>query len=216
MTVVHYNPKKHKQIIRSAVMALKAGKLVAFPTDTSYGLACDVENYRALKNLYLAKERKFSKPVHIIPPSLAYVKKVVAWSKSAQKLAKAFWPGALTLVLPLSSKKANLKILTAKTGNLGIRFPENKIALDLAKGLGRPITATSANPSAHLSGGYDSYSARDVVKQFSKQKHKPDIIIDVGRLRKNKPSTVFFMVGNETKILRKGPISLKQITKILK
>lgn len=216
MIILDYTQKNHKKIINLAVKALKAGKVVAFPTDTSYGLACDVTNKAGVKKLYLAKERLPSKPVHIIPPNKAYAKRVVKWNSIAQKLSIKFWPGALTLVLPLKLNNRSLQIFTGNTENLGLRIPKNKIAQDLSSSLGRPITATSANPSAHLSGGYDSYSASDVIKQFSKQRHKPDIIINAGRLPKVKPSTVLLISAGELKILRKGPVTLKQIKKVLK
>jgi L-threonylcarbamoyladenylate synthase len=107
-------------------------------------------------------------------------------------------------------------LLSAKTGFLGLRQPKNAIALDLAKYLGRPITATSANPSAHLSKGFDSYSAEDVVSQFKHKRHQPDIVIDAGRLPKRKPSTVLKLSQVGSQVLRLGPISEKQIIKVLK
>jgi len=176
----------------------------------------DTGNLKAVKNLYRVKERGFKQPVHVVVPSSVFVKKNVVWGKAAQKLAKRFWPGALTLVLEIKTKDKMVVLLSAKTGFLGLRQPKNAIALDLAKYLGRPITATSANPSAHLSMGFDSYSAEDVISQFKHKKHQPDIVIDAGRLVKRKPSTVLKLSQAGVQVLRQGPISEKQIIKVLK
>lgn len=203
MVIMNYEKKFHKQIIRSAVLALKQGKVVAYPTDTSYGLAVDANNIRAIKKLYKVKGRDFNKAVSIVVPSLAYAKKVVRWNKAALRLAKKFWPGPLTILLP------SRRWLPSGPADhfLGLRFPKNQIALDLAKHLGQPITATSAN----VSGKPDCYSAADITAQFKKQKHEPDIIINAGKLPKRKPSTLVKIVNNKLEILRLGPITQKQI-----
>ncbi len=216
MIIIDYNLKLHRSIIKACVNALKQGKVVAYPTDTSYGIACDASSNRGVRRLYSAKERKFSQPVHVVVPSKVYAKKLVVWDTRAEKLARYFWPGPLTLVLPLRSNQKKFQRFTGGTGYLGLRMPNSKISLDLARVLKKPITATSANPSAHLSGGYDSYSGDDVFQQFSKQKHKPDIIIDVGRLLKRKPSTLVKLTPDGFQILRKGPITEKQIIESLK
>ena len=96
-------------------------------------------------------------------------------------------------------------------------MPKSEIALDMVKSLKFPITATSANPSAHISGGYDSYSAEDIITQFSKQKYKPDIIINAGKLPLRKPSTLLKIIdGEDFKILRAGPITERQIKSCIK
>lgn len=216
MIEIKYTKKNHGAIIQACAKALKNGKAVAYPTDTSYGLAVDATNVQAVKKLYKIKERGFKQPVHIVVPSLTYARKAAAFNPMAERLVKNFWPGALTLVLKLKAKNPGLKILCANTGFLGLRMPDNKIAVDLAKKTGRPITATSANPSAHLSGGFDSYSAGDVIKQFQTKKIRPDIIINAGKLPKRKPSTLVKIENQDIKILRFGPISEKQIIKISK
>jgi|SRR6266404_6189752 len=211
MVILKYNKQHHKQIIRSAVLALKQGKIVAYPTDTSYGLAADATNTKAVNKLYKIKGRAFNKPVHVVVPSVAYAKKIVRWNKISSALAKKFWPGAVTLVLGLKIKDLKFKKLSAATGFIGLRMSNNKIALDLAKYLGVPITATSAN----ISGFSDSYSAEQIIKQFKNKKHKPDIIISAGKLPKRKPSTIVKVDGERIEILRKGPISKKQVKQAL-
>lgn len=211
MVILNYQKKFHKFIIKSYVVALKQGKVLAFPTDTSYGLAADATNINAIKKLYRIKGRNFNKPVHVVVPSIAYAKKITIWNLAATKLSKNFLPGPLTLILPLKIKDKRLKILSANTGTIGIRMPKNKIALDLAKKLGRPITATSAN----LAGGADCYSAEEILGQFRKQKIKPDIIINAGQLQRRKPSTMVRVFDDVVKVLRVGPVSEQQIKSLL-
>src|SRR5262245_48341256 len=99
MIIFDYQKQHHRQIIAAAVHALRQGKVVAYPTDTSYGLAVDASSALAIKKLYKVKGRNFNKPVHIIPPNIAYAKKLVKWNKQATRLAKRFFPGPLTLIL---------------------------------------------------------------------------------------------------------------------
>lgn len=221
MIILKYNKQNHQMIIHAVSLALKLGKVVAYPTDTSYGLAVDIKNEKAVQKLYKIKERAKNKPVHIVVSSVAQAKQYSQWNKFAQKLAKQFWPGDLSLVLPVSSKELKAKFslikqFSAGTKTIGLRMPKNLIALDIVKTLKRPITATSANPSAHLSGGFDSYSAEDIVKQFSKKKYRPDIVIDAGKLPHKKPSTLVKIGQNgELEILRQGRITKKQIISVL-
>lgn len=212
MIILDYKKQNHKQIVKACVTALKQGKVVAYPTDTSYGLAVDVSNQRAVKGLYKVKGRDFNKPVHVVVPSIVYAKKIVSWNKQAEKITKKFFPGPLTLVLELSAKGLGLRKLSAGTGFMGVRMPKNQIALDLAKILKKPITATSANRS----GQGDCYSIEDILKQFKTAEIKPDIIINVGRLPKRKPSTLVKIHKEQIEILRKGPISEQEIKKIIK
>lgn len=208
--------KPDKEGVKLAVRYLKSGKSVVYPTDTCYGLAVDATDLKAVKKLWRIKERGPRQPIHVIIASFAQAKGIAKFNPLAEKLFKKFLPGPLTLVLKLESGIANyksLKLLSAGTGTIGVRMPDNRIALALAKKLGRPITSTSANPSARLSGGYSPYTAADVVFQFKKKRYQPDLIINAGRLPKVKPSTIVDLTGSNVKIIRKGPIKLKEILK---
>lgn len=212
MIVLDYAKKYHSKIISACVHALKQGKVLAYPTDTSYGLAVDAGNISAIKKLYKIKGRNFNKPVHVVMPSIAYAKKIVKWDKAADKLSRKFFPGPLTLILALKAKGVGYRRLSANSGWLGIRLPNNDIAMDLAKYLKRPITTTSAN----VSGKKDCYSANDIISQFQNQKYKPDIIINAGKLPQRKPSTLVKIGHDKIEIIRHGPISKKQIYQELK
>ena len=211
MIIIDYKKNHHKQIINACVLALKQGKILAYPTDTSYGLAIDSENFEAIKKLYRIKGRNFNKPIHIVVPTVEYAKKIVRWNKTASQLAEKFWPGAITLILGLRAKGEGYRLLSAGNGTIGLRMPNNQIALDLVKYLKKSITATSAN----ISGKKDCYSAADIVNQFKNQKNKPDIIINAGKLPKRKPSTVVKIETDQIEILRQGPITEKQISQLL-
>jgi L-threonylcarbamoyladenylate synthase len=215
MIILDYDEKNHKNIIRAVTLALKHGKVVAYPTDTSYGLAVDITNKKAVDLLYKIKDRPKKQPIHLVVSSVSEAKKISVWNKYADKLAKNFWPGALSLVLPLASKSISIAQFSGGTGTIGLRMPDNKIAMDLVKALGRPMPAVSANP-AGKNAGVDSYSAQAIIDQFDKQKYKPDIIINAGRLPKRKPSTLIAISddGNHT-ILRHGPVTETKIKKTL-
>jgi L-threonylcarbamoyladenylate synthase len=208
MIIFKYSKQQHNQIIQASVKALKQGKIIVYPTDTCYGLAVDVSNIKAIKKLYRLKGRNFNKPSSVVVPSVSSAKKIVKWGSLAQKLAKKFWPGAITIVLELRIKNQELRILTAKTNFLGLRLPKNKIALDLAKALNKPITATSAN----LAGKSECYSVDEIVQQFQHQTTKPDMMIDAGKLPFQKPSTLVKLDdARGVSILRLGPITFNQI-----
>lgn len=198
--------------IKKAVLVLRQGGSVVFPTDTAYGLAVDAANLQAVKKLYRLKGRNFKKPIHVIPPTqpaIGLFARISPWSK---KLMKKFWPGPLTIVLPLKDRGKSWQMLSAKTKTIGIRIPKHKIAIKLAEKFGKPITATSAN----ISGKNVCYSVAEAKKQFLRSKIKPDFYLNDGRLRRIRPSTVVSFKNGCVTILRPGPISLKQIQKALK
>lgn len=211
MIILKPEKKNIKGVIEIAVRALRQGKTVVFPTDTSYGLAVDATNEVAVRKLFRLKGRSFKKPVHVVVPSVAAGKRLVRWNAAAETLVRNFWPGAVTLVLPLRTTDASIHKLAAKSGFLGLRMPASDIALGLSKQLRLPITATSSN----ISGMPDCYSAAEVIEQFINQKNKPDIIIDIGPLPRRKPSTVIKIADGIWEILRQGPVSKKQIEKVL-
>lgn len=201
----------NKNIVE-AVKVLRKGGVVAYPTDTAYGLAVDATNVVAVKKLYRLKGRDFNKPVHVIPPSKVWIEKIVKLSPQAKLLIENLMPGPVTFVLPLKASGPSWKMLTASTKTMGIRRPKNKLALDLVFMFGKPITTTSAN----VSGQDNTYSVAQIQKQFAKAQYKPDFYLDGGKLKKTKPSTVVWLTNNHVKILRQGPVSEKEIKRVLK
>lgn len=190
-----------KESVEKAVEFLKEGKVIVYPTETCYGLGCDATNDEACKRVFKIKKRSEEKKLPIIVASLEMAKRYAYFSRDALKLARAFWPGPLTLVLrnkvKVSSLVANKKI--------ALRVSSNKVARILSKLLGKPIVATSAN----ISGRENCYSIKEVLRQGV----KADLYLDGGRLKRVKPSTIFDV--ERRAILRERPISSKEIWKVL-
>lgn len=193
--------------IEQAAEVLKNGGVVVYPTDTTYGLAVDATNSKAINKLYKLKGRDFNKPIHVIFPSLLRASKIVTLNSTARKIIEKYWPGPLTVVLPIKAWSESWRKLSAKTSTLGIRYPENSIALELSKLFDKPITATSAN----ISDQPNSYSINEVKKQFSNSKLKPDFYLDGGKLKNRPSSTIIQIDGRHVTLLREGPIKYHEI-----
>lgn len=192
-----------KSKIQRVVEILRVGGVAAIPTETAYGLAADAMNAVAIKKIFLIKGRPISKPLPLIAASSAMVKKFFFLNKRELVLAKRYWPGPLTLLLRLKKKFPRVLVLGRK--KLAVRVSSSKIAMTLSRALKSPIIATSAN----LSGKSECYSASAVRKAFSSRWHKPDMILEGGRIPKRKPSTVIEVSGGKIKVLRQGQIKFR-------
>ena len=177
---------------------IRAGELVAFPTETVYGLGADGLNKSAREKIYLAKGRPSEKPLTLHVASLEQVERVAKISVTAEKLFKKFCPGPLTIILP---KNKNLPdFVTNGLESVGIRFPDNEIALKLIKFSDCPIAA----PSANISGETPPKNAREVLKNLG---GKIKIILDGGECKFGISSTIIDLTFDTPKILREGAIS---------
>lgn len=193
--------------MKEAVGIIKAGGLVIYPTETLYGLAADPFNRIAVLKVFAAKKRPFDKPLSVAVSNLEEADMLVFVNGTARKLAGAFLPGPLTMIL---KKKARLpQELTAGSEKLGIRIPDHPIALQLIE-LAGPITATSANTS----GQPPPRTAYEAKKQIG---GSADFILDNGKCKFGQPSTVIDLSNEgEFRILREGAISQQQIEEALK
>lgn len=212
MQTIKIDPKNYKSedVLRIS-RALEAGQVVLLPTETVYTFATDATREDCVKKVYELKGRDFSKPLHVVVDSLLSAEKYVEVNNAARKLAEKFLPGPLTLVLP---KKENVlpEMLTSGLPTLGIRIPNLNLCLDVAKEFKKPYTTTSAN----ISGGSNTYTVEDVLKQFDEQKLKMiDLVVDVGPLPKLLPSTLLDLTTNPPQILREGPVTKQEIKKEL-
>lgn len=195
------------QKVKEAARIIKAGGLVVYPTETVYGLGADPFNRIAVLKVFGAKRRPLDKPLSVAVSSLEEADKLVFVNEAARKIAGAFLPGPITIVL---KKKARFpKELTAGSDKLGIRIPDHPIALNLIE-LAGPITATSANISGHP----DPITAYEAKKQIG---DRVDSVLDGGECKIKKSSTVVDLsIDSGFEILREGAISRQAIEEALK
>ncbi|MCK4437211.1 threonylcarbamoyl-AMP synthase [bacterium] len=196
-------PEPHR--IEEAAQVIRDGGLVIFPTDTLYGLGVSAFNQPAVERMFQVKRRVKEKAVSVLVANFVEAEFLIEEvSPPALNLMSHFWPGPLTLLF-----KANDKVpamLTANSGKIGIRIPDNKVALALIKASGTPLTGSSAN----LSGKPDPLGVEEVERELSGQ---VDLIIDGGRPKLGKPSTVVDITSS--KVLREGSIGMERIEEVL-
>lgn len=190
-----------------AAKVLKDGGIVAFPTDTVYGLGAVYTDTEAVSSIFRAKGRDEGKPLSILVSDIMQVGRVVSdISNDAMKLMTAFWPGALTIILKKNETVPDR--VSAGGGTVGVRMPENECARTLIALAGSPIAA----PSANTSGKRSSVTAEDVREDLD---GKINMVIDGGACSIGLASTVLDMSGEELKILREGVITEEMIAEVL-
>ena len=196
---------KQPHAIKLAAHALLQGELVAFPTDTVYGLGVLVDDSHAIQQLYIVKSRPASKAIPVLIGKPADLEMVTSQlGKYARKFADEFWPGPLTLVV---TRNPSLPVALSTAETIGVRMPDHPAALRLLNTVG-PLAVTSAN----LSGKSNALSAGEVLQQLD---GKIPIILDGGTCPGGTPSTVVDCTGAEPHILRQGPISLEQLISVM-
>lgn len=190
-----------------AAELLRAGRLVAFPTETVYGLGANALDAGAVRRIYEAKGRPATSPLIVHVASLVMAKKVVAvWPEAAEKLAARFWPGPLTLVLPKAKRVPDE--VTAGLGTVGVRMPAHPLALALIRKARLPLAAPSANRFTELS----PVTAEQVRKGLGAN---VDLVLDGGPCRVGIESTVLSLAGPTPLLLRPGMVSREQIEAII-
>ncbi len=189
---------------KKAAQVLKNGGIVLFPTDTLYGLAVDVTNPKALQRLRDLKGREKKKPISVIVSGVDGISAYAQMNDAARVLAERFLPGALTLVLPATSKIPQEVTLN---GSIGIRVPNDAFCLALARAFGKPYTATSANKS----GRETPATIREVMLQFGHSVNEIALAIDDGDRKGRTGSTVVTMVDGVPYVLREGAITKEML-----
>ena len=180
---------------------VQVGKLIVFPTDTLYGLACNPTNPAALRDIYAAKGRSTLKALPVLIGALEQLDQLVEnIPPQARRLMERFWPGALTLVLP---KQAHLPSELTPYPGLAVRMPNHPFALELLQALG-PLAVTSAN----LSDQTNPQTAQEVFAQLA---GRVDLILDGGKLKIGQASTIVDCTGAEPVLLRAGPIPFETL-----
>ena len=193
---------------REAGKILKDGGIAAFPTDTVYGLGAVFSDAEAVRKIFRAKGRPEQKPLSILvsdPEEVELLAEEI--SGDAEKLMKAFWPGALTLIF---RKKQSAKIpdeVTAGGDTIGVRMPDSEIAVRVIREAGSPLAA----PSANLSGRRSASKAEEVIEDLN---GRADLIIDGGDCPVGISSTVLDVSGEEIRILREGTVTADMIKEV--
>lgn len=187
-------------VLGDVIDVLKNGGLVMHPTETCYGLAVDVFNQVALGKLYKIKGRDAKKPVSILVSGLEMARKYGEFSEKALELAEKYWPGPLSILV---LRTDNLpEFVNPGERFVSIRWSGMEFCSKLVEKFGNPITTTSAN----LAGQEPLYEVD--LSRFGELAGEIDLVVDGGKLPKNKPSTIVKVYGEKVEIIRQGEISL--------
>jgi L-threonylcarbamoyladenylate synthase len=195
------------EAIAAAAACLAAGGLVAFPTETVYGLGADAAQGEAVARLYAAKGRPRFNPLIVHVPDLAAARRIVRFDANAERLAEAFWPGPLTLVLPRQPEACISELASAGLDSIAIRVPAHPVARALLEAFGRPIVAPSANRSGHVS----PTSAAHVLADL---RGRIDLILDGGATPVGLESTIVVCLDRPL-LLRPGGLPREAIERVL-
>ena len=198
----HIYEVKAAEAVKEAADFIKRGNVILFPTETSYAIGADATNVNAIERIREIKQRSVDKPISIIVDSLNTMKWYTELDQDAVKLADAFMPGPLTLIV--EKKPVLPNTLSGKT--VAFRISKHPFAQQLCKEVRVPITATSANRSGEEA-SYDITSEEEIVKEV-------DAVFDAGKLPKKPASTIYDTLENV--IVRKGIITQKQIEEALR
>ncbi len=180
---------------------IAAGKLIVYPTETVYGIGADVYNQKAVKKVFMAKNRPFDMALSVAVADKKMIEDIAEINENAEKLIDAFLPGPLTIIIKKNPLISDM--VTSGSQKVGIRIPDNPIALELVRRCG-PIIATSANLHSHK----DATSAEMAVDELG---DNIATYLDSGASTIGKPSTIVWLNGNEVEIIRQGAISIKDI-----
>ena len=190
--------------LAEAVRLIRAGEPVAVPTETVYGLAADATSEAAVARIYTAKGRPSFNPLIVHVKDLGDAERLGHFSESAAGLAKAFWPGALTLVVPVRGDSGLVAAVTAGLATVALRCPAHPAMQGLLAAAGRPLAA----PSANASGGISPTRAGHVLASLG---GRIALILDDGPTERGLESTIVAVEEDGVRLLRPGPIGLEEI-----
>jgi L-threonylcarbamoyladenylate synthase len=197
-----------KAAIDEAARLILAGLPVAMPTETVYGLAADATNPEAVARIYDAKGRPGFNPLIVHVADLAQAERIGAFSHAARALAEAYWPGALTLVVPRTPNSRVADIATAGLPTVALRSPRHPAMQDLLRATGKPLAAPSANASGMIS----PTSADHVVKSLD---GRIPLVVDAGPTEHGIESTIVAVTDDTVILLRPGPIEFGELTALV-
>jgi len=193
--------------VANAARILADGGLVAFPTETVYGLGADAANPAAIAHLYQAKGRPAFNPLIAHVGDLSAARTIARFDADAEKLAKAFWPGPLTLVLPKTEDCAVADLATAGLDTVAVRVPAHPVARDILRAFGGPVVAPSANLSGHVSPTTAAHVEHDLAGLI-------DLIVDAGPVEVGVESTIVGCFESPV-LLRPGGVPREDVERVL-
>ncbi len=200
LTIHPENP--HRRYITQAVEVIKEGKLIIYPTDTVYGIGCDLYNKRALEMLYKLKKKSKFDPISVVVQDIRQASQYARISNFAYRILRHCLPGPYTFILPATREIP--RIMLSKRKEVGIRIPDCNVSRELVVELSHPLVNTSVSISAEeLLNDPDEIEAR--------YQHDVELMLDVGWLPDAAESTVVSLIGDEITILREGKGSLERL-----
>ena len=191
-----------------AATLLRAGQLVAFPTETVYGLGADATSDRAVAGIFAAKQRPRFNPLIVHVESVQAARRIADFPDAADRLAAAFWPGALTLVVPLRAQAGIAPLVTAGLDTVALRVPAHPVAQRLLHAFGGPVAAPSANPSGRI-------SPTRVAHVLDGLDGRIAAVVDGGDCSVGVESTIIGLAGGHARLLRPGGIPVEAIERCL-
>lgn len=189
--------------VNTAIKTLRSGGIVIFPTDTVYGVGCDPYNKNAIKSLYKIKKRNTSKLFPILGFSKKELSKIAVFDEMANKISEKFWPGQITLILPLKDKKLKQSLNLDK--KIAVRVPKNSCTLSILKEC-KLIVGTSAN----ISGSQSFRDPEECIRNISGY----DLFVDGGIISNSRESTIVEIDNDDLRVLRTGIISKAEIMEL--
>lgn len=198
-TIYNWKNKIDENELKNTINVINNGGIVIFPTDTVYGIASNIDDEKAISNLFELKGRNDNKPICVLTSSVNKIEKVAYIKNKELELITKYMPGALTIILDKKEDISNR--LTSNLQTIGVRIPNNEIALNILKYIEKPLATTSAN----LSGNQPATKLEELVDEFN---GKVDIIIDGGITDLKQSSTIIKVENNEIKVLREGTVKI--------
>lgn len=195
MRIISLNQADFEDAVHAAVLVLEQGGVIAIPTETTYGLSCDPRNAKAVGRIFSMKGRDPGKAMLLVASSFEQVQEVAILSEKSLALAREFWPGPLTLILPAVNGQADV----------AIRISSSPMVQLITKRFGYPIISTSANHSGKL----ECRTGKAVEEVFTQSSHQPDLLLDVGALPTQNVSTIARVLADGTvEVLRQGAVQV--------
>lgn len=189
-----------KEELDEVIQLLENDGVIIFPTDTVYGIGCNCYSEKAIKRIFEIKNRSFDKPINVLTDSVDKIKSISNINQKEEKLVEKYMPGALTIIV--DKKEEVPDILTSNLKTVGVRIPNDKIALEILKAFPYPLATTSANESGEEAG----IELEDFKDLFD---GKVDAIIDGGKTKIQVASTIVRVEKDSLKILREGSIKIE-------